>query len=79
MGKLGDDMVWASVMFGALSAVSWLLSALITPVITASYWDGPPAPLVRRMKFGSALNATGALFGSIAVGLQAYSTYLTMP
>jgi hypothetical protein len=72
-------MIWASVVFGALSAVSWLLSALISPVMTASYWDGPPAPLVRRMKLGSGFNAAGALFGSIAVGLQAYSTYLTMP
>jgi hypothetical protein len=69
-------MVWVSVFCGAVSAGAWLLSALISPIIVETTWDGPSAPIVRRMKLGSALNAAGALFAAISIGLQAYSMAL---
>lgn len=71
-------MVWFSVVCGAISTVAWLTSAVITPVLVKSYWDGPPAPVVRRMKVGSALNALGALFAAFSIGAQAYVTHSAM-
>jgi hypothetical protein len=68
-------MGWVTVVFGGLSAASWIASAFATPVLTKSYWDGPPAPLVRRMKLGSGLNAAGALFAAVAAGAQAISAW----
>ncbi len=72
-------MEWVTMVFGALSAVAWVASAVTTPVITASYWGGPPAPLVRRMKLGSLLNAAGALFAAIAIAAQAFSAWTNIP
>lgn len=78
MGTLGDEVIWASIIFGTLSAISWLASAVITPVLTDTYWDGPPAHLVRKMKLGSGLNAAGAIFAALAMATQTYSTYSAM-
>lgn len=58
------------VVCGLLSALFWIGSAVVTPVITQTYWDGPPAKLVRRMKLGSLLNAGGALFAALTVLFQ---------
>ena len=60
---------WA-ILFGSLSAASWLLSAIITPTIVQSYWDAPPEKLVRRQKAGAVLNSLGALFAALAMALQ---------
>ncbi|AMS43421.1 hypothetical protein [Aminobacter aminovorans] len=68
-------MQWTIVLAGALSAVCWLGSALITPDLTDSYWGGPPPNVQRRAKIGSLLNAGGAFFASIAIGIQAWLTY----
>ena len=67
-------MTWAAMAFGVISAVAWIASALTTPVLTATYWDGPPAPLVRRMKIGSWLNAAGAVFAAFAMLFQVGAT-----
>lgn len=66
---------WLAIGFGAVSAVAWFGSALISPVLTSSYWGGPPAPLVRRMRLGSALNATGAFCAASAAALQVISSF----
>ena len=71
-------MDWAIVVFGALSAVAWLTSAVLTPAVMPSYWDGPPKHLVRRLRIGSACNAAGALFAAIAIGCQAWLTYVSI-
>lgn len=69
----GDEkMAWVSVGFGVVSALAWIASAITTPVLTATYWDGPPAPLVRRMRLGSSLNAIGAICAAISIGAQAW-------
>lgn len=70
-------MAWVSIVFGIISALAWMASAITTPVLTATYWDGPPAPLVRRMKLGSALNAIGAIGAAISIGAQTYIVALT--
>lgn len=70
-------MAWVSIGFGILSALAWVASAITTPVLSATYWDGPPAPLVRRMKLGSALNAMGAVFAAISIGAQTYLMAVT--
>lgn len=62
-----------AVITSGLSALSWGASIIVTPIITATYWDGPPKHLVRRMKAGALLNMGGALFAAVTMGLQAYS------
>lgn len=70
---------WVTVIAGAISAGSWLASALVTPDLSISYWGEPPKPIRARATAGTWLNASGALFASIAIGSQAYSTYIAMP
>ena len=69
---------WVTVIAGAISALSWLASAIVTPDLSISYWGGPPKHIRRRATLGTWLNASGALFASIAIGSQAYSTYTAM-
>lgn len=65
-----------SIVCGLASAALWLASAIVTPTVTASYWGGPPEHIVSKLKIGSLLNAAGALFAALSIGLQAYATYL---
>lgn len=71
-------MLWLSIAFGAVSALAWLGSALVTPDLTASFYSGPPAWHARRAKIGTLLNGVGALFASLAMGCQAYATWAAM-
>nr|WP_313023097.1 hypothetical protein [Brucella intermedia] len=73
------SLEWLTVIAGAVSALSWLISALITPDFSISYWGGPPARIRRRATFGTWMNASGALFAAIAIGAQAISTYVSLP
>ncbi|WP_157632754.1 hypothetical protein [Hoeflea sp. 108] len=68
-------MQWAIVVTGALSAACWFGSAVVTPDLTDSYWGGPPPSVKRRAQIGSLLNGGGALFASIAIGIQAWLAY----
>ena len=70
---------WVTVIAGAISAGAWLASALVTPDLSISYWGEPPKRIRSRATAGTWLNASGALFASVAIGAQAYSTYIAMP
>ncbi len=69
-------MVWVSVVFGVLSALAWFGAAVIPPAVEGSYWNGPPDHITRRLKIGAALNTAGALFASISMAAQAYTTWV---
>lgn len=73
------SLEWITVIAGAVSALSWLFSALITPDFSISFYDGPPAHVRKRATWGTWLNASGALFAAIAIGAQAISTYISLP
>jgi len=73
------SLEWVTVIAGAVSAGSWLASALVTPDLSVSYWGGPPKHIRRRATLGTWLNASGALFAAIAIGAQAYGAYVAMP
>ena len=68
-------MIWAWIILGAFSAAAWLGSAVISPVLSETYWDGAPAGLIKRLKLGSALNAAGAFFAALSISLQTYALY----
>jgi hypothetical protein len=67
-------MTWLIVTFGALSASGWFGAAVITPDFSKSYYGGLPPPIALRAKIGWVLNAGGALFAALAIGLQAWAT-----
>jgi hypothetical protein len=72
-------MIWASIIFGALSAIAWMIAALVTPAVVPATWDGPPKRVRRRLRIGSIFNAIGAAFASAAMGCQAYTTWVGLP
>lgn len=72
-------MVWGSVIFGGLSALCWLAASIVIPAWTPPRWGGPNVTEMRRLTWGSKLNAAGALCAAIAMGCQAYSTWAAMP
>lgn len=71
-------MVWFSVVCGIVSALAWLASAIVTPLNIKPKWGGPPEEAVRAIKAGAALNAIGAFFAALSIGVQALATYLAM-
>ncbi len=66
-------MVWASIGFGAASAVAWLAASLVTPAWTPPRWDGPTDREKSRLTWGSRLNAAGAFLASFAMAFQAWA------
>lgn len=70
---------YLSIICLALSALAWTISAFVSPIIKASYWDGLPADLVRRQKLASACNAVAAILAAFGVAFQAYAGYATLP
>lgn len=72
-------MIWASVAFGGLSAIAWMAAVLITPAVVPATWDGPPKHVRKRLRTGAIFNATGAFFASLAMGCQAWATWIAMP
>jgi hypothetical protein len=68
-------LLWLSIFSGGISAICWFGSAVITPDLSASYYGGPPKRIKQRTQIGSLLNGAGALFASIAMGVQAAATY----
>lgn len=71
-------MLWASVGFGAISAVLWLGAAIIPPAVVGSYWDGPPPNVRRRLRVGAFCNTAAALSAALAMGCQAAATWATL-
>jgi len=68
-------LLWISIVFGGLSAVSWFASAVVTPDLSDSYFGGAPSWIKKRARIGSILNGTGALLASFAMTFQAVATY----
>lgn len=69
-----EQATFGSIICLTISAVAWFLSALITPIVTKTYWDAPPKNLVTRLRIGSWLNASAAIFAAAGVALQAYAS-----
>lgn len=64
-------MLWASIIFGLISAVAWFLAAVVPPAVVGTYWDEPPKHIQDRLRWGPRFNAIGALFASMSMACQA--------
>lgn len=72
-------MLWASVAFGALSAILWIGAAVIPPAVVGSYYGKAPDHITRRQHIGAFCNAAAAVAAALAMGCQAYATWAAMP
>ena len=71
-------MIWISIVLGFLSAAAWLLASIIPPSAPDSYYGGPPATVLSKYKWGTRLNAAGALLAALSMAAQAVSTLLSL-
>lgn len=68
-------LIWFSIVCGALSAVAWLASALITPAVVIPTYNGPTKKVEMKLKHGALCNAAGAFLAALSIGAQAYVLY----
>ncbi|WP_106726961.1 hypothetical protein [Pseudaminobacter soli (ex Li et al. 2025)] len=69
---------YLSIIALSLSALAWVVAAVVSPIIKESYWDSLPAYLVRRQKFAAYANMAAAVLAAAGVALQAYASAQTL-
>jgi hypothetical protein len=67
-------LIAQAVAFG-LSAIFWFLAGITPTPLPMAYPSGPPAHVVRRIKWQSWLNTAAAITAGIGTALAAYTSW----